>query len=568
MIKYILNHRYFIYFNIFILFVLINAIAYGINLKWDLSRGDINSISESTEKVLRNLKYPLLIEAYISKDVPGQLIAQLQPIIYILEDIQRTGKDKISLKIINPSNQELQQLATKRGIQGIPIEEQSLDKASVRLGYFGVFIQYGDKSNTISLVEQGGLVSNFEYVFLKELKKLIVNNENNLSGIGYLKVQGSSEIRRWETRLDQNKDNLYAFKTFLEKEMGQWKEVDLKENVPDTVETLLVTGLPELTLEQQVYLDQFLLRGGNIVFMLKGFDFTISPPNPQYMQLGISSGSRGFTMIPEGVKKWNEFLAKYGLEIKERILLEPNLAVPEVDILGQYLGRYPNPSWALYSKEQDNILTNSELSNYLSYVIMPWFSDVSYNEKAQPQVKYYVLIQSSKKAVIKKETSLSLSDLQFALKDESEISNANLPVMLLLQGKFVSAFKENYKELNISKELKENFLTGQIGNTESKIIFIATPYLVSDIFFRNESNVEYFKINFAFVQNILEYLQGDTDLLAVRNKIPFVPILQIQLPKELQTIFSWIHTLSIPIVLGLYGLIRLKNRYRKKGVEQ
>jgi len=565
-VKKIFNHKVFIYINILILFVLINGIAYSLNIKWDFSKGKVNTLSESTSRVLKKLKYPLLIEAYISRDIPGQLVAQIQPIIYLLEDIKRVGKEKIHLKIISPITEEERSLATKRGIQGIPIEEADLHKASVRMGYFGIYLQYGDKSTTISLVEQGGIVGNFEYLFLKEVKRFF-QDEKTISGIGYVRGNGTLQMRRWQSRLDQDKDNLYAFKNLIEKDLGQIKEIELNGPIPETIETLILAGLPKLSSSEQFYLDQFLLRGGNLVLFLKGFDFTISPPNPQFLQLGISSGSRGFTTIPEEVKQWNEFLSNYGLQIQERIVLEPALAVPEVDILGQYLGRYPNPSWAFYSQESDNINTEHVLTKNISYVIFPWFSDLSYDPQKQPEVKYYVLVKTTPKAILRKETSLSLKDLQFVgqkpLQEGESFSNASLPVMILAQGKFRSAFKEIK-----SKELASSFLEGQLANTEGKILLIGTPYLVSDIFFRNEANIEYFKVNYSFVQNLLEYLQGDTDLIAVRSKMPFISVIQYQFPVELQKIFAWIHTLTIPVILGIYGFIRLKNRYRKKGVEQ
>jgi ABC-type uncharacterized transport system involved in gliding motility auxiliary subunit len=565
-VKKIFNHKVFIYINILILFVLINGIAYSLNIKWDFSKGKVNTLSESTSRVLKKLKYPLLIEAYISRDIPGQLVAQIQPIIYLLEDIKRVGKEKIRLKIISPITEEERSLATKRGIQGIPIEEADLHKASVRMGYFGIYLQYGDKSTTISLVEQGGIVGNFEYLFLKEVKRFF-QDEKTISGIGYVRGNGTLQMRRWQSRLDQDKDNLYAFKNLIEKDLGQIKEIELNGPIPETIETLILAGLPKLSSSEQFYLDQFLLRGGNLVLFLKGFDFTISPPNPQFLQFGISSGSRGFTTIPEEVKQWNEFLSNYGLQIQERIVLEPALAVPEVDILGQYLGRYPNPSWAFYSQESDNINTEHDLTKNISYVIFPWFSDLSYDPQKQPEVKYYVLVKTTPKAILRTETSLSLKDLQFVgqkpLQEGESFSNASLPVMILAQGKFRSAFKEIK-----SKELASSFLEGQLANTEGKILLIGTPYLVSDIFFRNEANIEYFKVNYSFVQNLLEYLQGDTDLIAVRSKMPFISVIQYQFPVELQKIFAWIHTLTIPIILGIYGFIRLKNRYRKKGVEQ
>lgn len=563
------SSRWFLYTNIVITFLLVNVIAYGCNIKFDFSRGNVNTLSGSTAKVLSKLKYPLLVEAYISRDIPGQIFTQLQPIIYMLEDIQKENPSFVRLRIINPDTEELRSMASRRGIQGIPIEEADIDKASVRLGYFGVYLQYSDKSSVISLVEQGGIVGNFEYLFLKEVKKLLQEQDTVISGIGVVREEGAGTFRRWQTRLDMDKDNFFAFKNFIEREMGELREVSLDGPVPSTVETLLVIGLPGLTKEQQMHLDQFLLRGGNLILMLKGFDFTITPPNPQLMQFGLSSGSRGYSYIPEELETWNAFLEKYGLGINGRIVLEPQLAAPEIDILGQFLGRYPNPSWAVYTRENGNIVSDEEFLKHIPMVIFPWFSDLRYNPDAQPQVTYRVLIQTSDYFILRKQTSLHLKDLQFTGegKEEGEILRQPLPVMISARGKFTSAFKDSYRDSSLDQDTKEKFLTGQLANTEGRILLIGTPYLVSDIFFRNEANIEYFRINFAFLQNILEYLQGDLELLEVRSKIPVLPVLQIHLPRELQTVFAWFHTLTIPVLFAIYGFLRLRKRYQKRGEE-
>lgn len=565
----ILNSKDFIFINVIVLFILINAIGYSCNFRLDLTKEKINTVSESTERILNKLKLPLLLEAYISKDIPGQILSQLQPIFYQLEDIQRIGGDKVRVKIINPTTEELKNLATKRGIQGIPIEEAEIDKASVRLGYFGIYLQYGDKTTSFSLVEQGGIISNFEYILLKEIKKLITTEENKESGIGYVKVDGTLDFRRWQSRLDMDKDNLYAFKNFMEKEIGTIREIQLNEPIPETIETLMIVGLPKFTKKQELYIDQFILRGGNLLLMLKGFDFHITPPNPQLLQMGISSGVGGFVSFPEEIDRLNEFLNRYGLEIQKRVILEPQLAAPEMDVLGQYFGRYPNPSWAVYSQEYENIDKTNELTKNISYVIVPWFSDISYNSDVQPNVQYKILIQSSPNAVEKKEIALNLKELQSVGKKEDSFVSKSLPIMVLAKGKFISGFKDEYENnrLELEENLKKNFRVGQLGNTESKIILIGTPYLVSDIFFRNEANLEYFKINMIFINNILEFLQGDTDLISVRSKVATVPFLRIQFDKGLEMIFSWFHTLFIPVLLGIYGFIRLRKRYRKQGVE-
>jgi len=59
-VKKIFNHKVFIFINILILFVLINGIAYSLNIKWDFSKGKVNTLSESTSRVLKKTQISII----------------------------------------------------------------------------------------------------------------------------------------------------------------------------------------------------------------------------------------------------------------------------------------------------------------------------------------------------------------------------------------------------------------------------------------------------------------------------------------------------------------------------
>ncbi|HNL70635.1 MAG TPA: gliding motility ABC transporter, partial [Leptospiraceae bacterium] len=73
-----LNHNtLFIRVNTVLLFLLLNGAASSWNCRWDMSRDRVNSVTESTEKVFARQRDPVLVEAYITSDLPGELKAML-----------------------------------------------------------------------------------------------------------------------------------------------------------------------------------------------------------------------------------------------------------------------------------------------------------------------------------------------------------------------------------------------------------------------------------------------------------------------------------------------------------
>jgi hypothetical protein len=102
---------------------------------------------------------------------------------------------------------------------------------------------------------------------------------------------------------------------------------------------------------------------------------------------------------------------------------------------------------------------------------------------------------------------------------------------------------------------------------------LGTPYVVSDIFLRNEQNMQIFQLNAAFLAGLLDHLQGDTDLQAARSRIPTIPLLEDPpefimyfLGSAFESIFQWFHILGLPLLLALYGWRRLARRNQKRGL--
>lgn len=561
---YVNRNRPLKYFNVVLLFFLLNGIAAKSSCRLDLSRDRVNSLTESTQKVLSGLKDPVLVEAYISREVPGEILSLILPVISLLEEIDRIGKNNIQLRIFNPTTEEETKMANARGIQGIPIEESGPDEIKQRLGFFGIYLQIGEKSTVINLVQDGRIIDDLEYRFLREIKYLIKTDRS--SRIGFVTLPGSLETLRWNSPVDQRKDNLFAFRRITERDLGLMSDLNLKENIPSEIAVVIVTGLPVLSEIEKYRLDQFIMRGGSILFMLKGFEFQLQQTDPKLASLGLGGPGSGYATVPrEELTRLNEWLTHYGISINGEILFEPDHAVAASDIRGQFIVPTPNPSWSIYSRESGNIKGIIPAMKNLEQLVFPWFSGISMSEKHQEGVHYSVLVESSRTAVKRSASSMDIKDVMKAGSSPGDIlSNQNIPLAVHAKGKFQSYFSK--RDLPADADPK-TFLPSQTGGTESTIIAIGTPYMVSDILLRNESNTQIFRLNLAFIVNLIEAAFGDTDLIAARSHVQTISSL-INTDKNFETIFKWFFIFTLPAILGIYGTLRLFRRNKRRGIPE
>ena len=575
----------FIAINAILAFVLLNLVASQAFVRWDLTRDQVNSLSESSHQVFSELKQNVIVEAYISRDVPGEIQAILDPIIAQLQQMDRVGGSRLQVRIYDPSTEELKDRATSRGITGQPVGQSTMEETSVRQGYFGIYFQSGEKSALLELAQGGALIENFEYAFLRRLKDLV--EEPGPSGIGFFNAPGTAQTYRPRSLEEYGKDNIYWFRMLSENDMGPWMDVVAGQSIPDDVETLIIVGLPELSAVDQFFLDQFLLRGGNLIFMASPFDFSLQSGGPMAQ---LRMGTAGTAQISERLPPLNTWLEKYGLQIRSEILFEPILAAPEMDIQGQYMVEYRNPSWAVYSHQSGNLNEEHVLTQNAVQIILPWTGSLEVQPNRQPQVEYSVLIKSSDQAIVAESHSLDLRNMQeIGRSTEDQYISSPRAMMAMATGNFFSAFSDEEVQKLIEEakaglsagevrrldELNARRLKVQTDGTNSTILMVPTAYMVSDVFLTNESNARIFQVNMAFLSSALESLQGDSDLVAARLRTRGVDYIEgppswftylIPSEKGFQVVFQWFHILLVPLILGIYGLIRLNRRNQKRGI--
>ena len=567
--------RGFLYGNAILLFVLLNVLGARSSCRLDLSRNQVNSLTSSSERVLSRLKTRVLLEAYISQDMPGEVLAQLQPVITQLQELDRAGGDKIQYRLINPDTEEKRKQAARRGVRGHSMEAgENIAKSTLHLAYFGVYMRVGEKSRVISLLETDParrregryIIENFEYLLLRELKK--ISRTREIADIGFVSGPGLIRNAQPRTREELSKDSLSFYRYILEEDHGRLKDVSLASPVPEGIRLLLIVGMPAFKEAEVYHLDQFLMRGGSVLMMLKGFDFRLPRPRDRRMaRFNMGGGGRALRMVKE-TEKLNSWLGRYGILLRPEILLEYPYHARTFDLEFKYLDAYRNPTWAVYTRDKNQITDSHPLLQELQAVIFPWFSGLDLREAVQPDVKFRVLVKSSPQATSREALTLSALSLHNLRRGPADRPAPHpYPVAVLAEGRFMSLYGGKNGGKNPPPGTNAlGFRALASAASPGRLAVIGTPYLVSDILFKRMDNSYVFRYNQIFLTNLVEAMRGEDDLRAARSRTR-VPALIPGVEPGFKTLFKWFHILFLPVILAIFGSLRLIKRNRRLGLE-
>lgn len=536
-----------------ILFVLLNLFLSDWNCRKDLSREKRFDLTESTEKIISNLPEKLYIDAFYSNDVPGAHQARLNLAKEILKEIASVNRKKVELRFYDPdSNESAKKKASEAGIRPLELQKRERGAAEVKSAYFGFKLTIGSKSETVPVAYQAEAI---EFEVLRLLKKM--TRKGNSSSLGIISANGALA---WpdpnQGGLRPDKDTFSAvIHQALAPDSGLPGSVEInKGTVPEEFTTLLWAGAPELTEEGKYNIDQFLMRGGNLLILAKTMEFQIQNRRQPAMMMG---GQQGLASAHPEAAKLKAFTENYGFEVRSEMILEPEssqVTDTMIDMESGTLNFDHYPLWPIAVMEKGGLSEKSGFTKNSSAVLLPWVSGIDIKKEKQPDAAYNVIIQSTRDAD-RRADYLTVGENQ-AAKMQIKPNGNNIPLGVHIEGVLKSAFrKENIPASANASLFKEKTDQGK----KSQIVVIGTPYLISDILLKRETQDTFVKTNIPFFLNLVDILSGDTDLLAARSRSSYIQNIK-PVTKFSQFVYSFINILLIPILAGIYAFWRIKKR--------
>ena len=324
--------------------------------------------------------------------------------------------------------------------------------------------------------------------------------------------------------------------------MYELKDIDLNsENIPAGMNSIIINGPKIDFTEEELYkIDQFLLRGGNVMLFIDGV-----VDDGQGSNYGLGNYVTNNNNI-------DRLLAKYGVEHKKNMIMDKNSIT---DVNPQYgeLHYYWVPNIHRKQLAKKNIITNN-----LGYVYLLQSSSLHPDDaKENKNLKVTELVKSSEEAWAM-ESGITLHPLYLEPPADPS-SYGQYDLALLLEGKFDSAFDEapaapaSEDEENSASDSEDTLVTSNHIKTSVMPgkLFVAGSSQVTTRQVIDENGSSPVSM---FLMNVIDYMNGNEDLCTMRTKSLSVNNLTIKTPAAVN-FWKILNQYGLAVLVALAGLL-------------
>ncbi|MBK8626564.1 MAG: gliding motility-associated ABC transporter substrate-binding protein GldG [Saprospiraceae bacterium] len=542
---------------------IINIIAAFIYTEFDLTDDARFTLSNNTKNLVAASDDNITIRVLLDGEFPAgfkRLQSSTRDILAKLRDIN----PKIVYEFDDPTAGSALEIDRKRKqlIEDniIPINLSYSD--GTQLVQKAVFpfaiITYKTKKYIINLLEEqkpgddediilNKSVALLEYKFANAFQKMQSNRSKNV-----LFTQGNGELEESQTfRLDNEIRKLHK--------VGR-VSLDTLMKLDSTIDLIIIASpKTEMSIQNQFKLDQYLMSGGKIIWMIDKFQVSLDSINkykfyvPSDFNLGL-----------------DDMFFKYGVRIMPDLILDLECSqIPQV--IGM-AGDKPQTKlfpWpyhlAVASDSEHPIVKNIDRVNF-------FFPSSIDTLKTEGNVKKTILLKSSKYSRAQlSPVRLSFEMLKVA-PDPSKYNDGNKPVAILLEGEFESYFKnrltpefENTLKIIGVKFKEKSASTKQIIISDadfSKNLVNTTSGETEDIGF-NKWERRFYKGNKDFALNAVEFMLDENNILEARSKEIKLRLLDGVKTKNEKTKWQFINVILPVLILVIFGFLYQYFRKRK-----
>ncbi len=552
-----------------LILVLLNVLASGWPLRWDLTEGRRFTMAEPTRALLGDLDDIVGITVYLGNEGLTPNLARLrEETLSLLRRFEEASGGNVVYQVLDPNAIEdrdnrlaLFKELQDRGLLSVELRSGAQAGEGFEQRYLFPYaeVEYrGGDPEVVLLTDQflpvvtpmwdpEAAVALLEYNLARAIRQVTVPVKPRVAF-----VTGHGELDSLSVL-----DLSYALREFYRVDRFDLNTV----NAIDTgyAALILAGSRNAFSTVNKFKLDQYLLRGGSLLWFLDGvvanFDSLIAHRGEYFSQ----PTARGI----------GDLLFQYGARVNENLVQDrqnARIAVP----LGES-GQYEQRPWP-YRPIVTNHHPAHPIGRNLDAVLMAFASTV--DTVASPGVRKTILMRSSDNArALPDPVRVRFNLLVNPLPDEAW-KESGLPLAVLLEGRFPSAFRTR-------AGLAERFTARGVGGDA----FVATgvparQIVVGDAdFVRNavapdgriaplglDQVEQYIFANKDWVLNALEYLTDNSGLMATRAKeVRLRPLDPVRV-REGRSTWPLLAIVAPVLLLALLGLVYNVVRWRRYGM--
>lgn len=540
--------------RILFILVVINVLSSYFYKRFDLTQDKRYTLSEAALQTVEGLDQPLLVEVLLEGDFPAEFKRLQQETRQLLEEFASHNR-QIKYQFINPTEdtehaEEVQWQLAELGILPAQVTVQDGSAMRQELIYPWVVISFQERMVKVPLLKNQlgstpeeritNSIQNLEYAFADGFNKIIHPKKRK---VAVLKGNGQLADRYIADFISTLKEYYYIGAFTLDsvadnplKTLNQLNEYDL----------IISAGPTESFTDLEKYvIDQYTMKGGKSLWLIDQVEITRD-----------SLMANGKTFAFGRDLNLTDMFFRYGVRINPILVNDPYSAPMVLAIGSGSETQYQQYPWfyspLTVSNNRHPIVHNIEAVK---------FDFATQIDTLENDVKKNILLSTSPiTRLIGTPTAIQLDEIDEYLQiinqgpDPSQFSAGEVPLAVLLEGSFTSAFRNRVKPIKWSEHKDQSPETMMIVISDSDVIKNQMDgSRPMELGYDKWTNIRYG--NKEFLLNAVNYLLDDSGLINIRSKVVTLPFLDTQ--KVIQQRNQWqITNLLLPIViLALIGLV-------------
>lgn len=488
-----------------ILFLVINMVSNSLftSTRIDLTQNDLYTLTDGTRNIVQNIEEPVTMYLFYSdkasEDVP-QLRTYATRVKELLKEYEQLSNGKVVLNIVDPVpfSEEEDQAGTF-GLQAIPVG------ATGESVYFGLAASNAVGETEVLPFFQPQREQFLEYDVTKLLYKLGNSKKTVVGIITQLPVFGGFDIETTQMT------KAWAIIAQM-RQLFELKQLDITTDLIDAdVDVLMVIHPKNISEPTQYAIDQFVMRGGKVMFFVDPHSEVDIPVRQQNTPLEVEGGRSS------SLKK---LFDAWGIEFDTtKVVLDRKFALT-VGGAHQEQSRH----YGLLAITKDNIDDEDVTSSELEVISMGVAGALSAKEGSTIQLTP-IVTSSDDAALIDASRFRFLPELS-QLSEGFEPSGTPFTLIARAQGKLESAFKSGRPMMSGAKQIDESKYGEHLVSTEedANLFIVADTDMLSDRMwvqvqeFFGEQVFNAWANNGDMVINSVDNLTGSSDLIGIRGR--------------------------------------------------
>lgn len=516
------NRKEYLYNLLIVLcvIILVNIIGQYIYTNFDFTDDHRYTLSPQTKKLIKNQKDVIFVKVLLDGDFPTAFKRLQRSTLNILDQFKSVNpkidyilEDPLSGSDTSMIRKNIEKLK-ETGIKPVNLFVGEANSKTTKKIYPYAILNYGKRVYVVNLLEpdaQGvsqeealnNSVSLLEYKLANAIQKLNAERKGNIVFVGDKDGIDDFHLSAWYKKMNQ-----FYFVAKM--------QLDSMHRIDPQIDLLIVAQpKKKFSKKNQFVLDQYLMNGGKILWLIDKLDVTLDSINANRIYIPSTYDL-----------DLDDIFFKYGVRINNDLVQDLQCSrIPQV--VG-YEGNRPQIEKFPWNY---NVLVNS----YSESPITKGLSDIDFQFvnsidtiKTDAPIKKTILLTSSARSKYQMyPMRLSFQILQY-VPDEKLFNKKFIPLAVLVEGKFESYFKNRLtiETEEMLKKINSAFVEKSVK--PGKMIFVGDGDFVKNLY--NSQTGEFtpmgynkweqyrFAGNEDFAMNCVEYMMDQSDILSIRSK--------------------------------------------------